>query len=58
MSAGTEEEIPSYSLHETKNETGYYREHNGSAYISIIYLKDATNWQKKQQHPNLLLILK
>lgn len=46
MSAGTENEIPSYSVHESKNETGYYREKNGSAHISIIYLKDSTNWQK------------
>lgn len=55
VSAGTEKEIPSYSLHESKNESGYYREHNGFAHISVIYLKDSTNKQKKQQHPNLLL---
>lgn len=58
VSAGTEKEIPSHSLHESKSETGYYRDQKGSAHISIIYLEDSTNWQKKQQHPNLLLTLK
>lgn len=48
----------SYNFHQAKSETGYNRDQNGTAYFSVIYLKDSTNWQRKQQHPNLLLILK